>query len=284
MTILVTAANGMVSREVLRALAAADQEPVRALVREPAAVTKVAGVEYVAGDLDRPATLGPAFEGVDKLWLLTPMGAQAPAQSSDLLWAARQAEVRHVVRLSAIGAAHDAPTRNGRLHALSDGELQESGIPWTILRPTNFMQNMLGSVAGEQMFGIYGEGRVGAIDVRDIAAVGAEILLAPERHAGKIYTLTGPASVSLHEAAEEAGRALGRPVKYVPADPEGVRDFLLQLGLPEWYAAMIADYRAAYGAGWGDFTNSHVADIIGRSPRSLAEFIHDHRDQLSNDN
>ncbi|MEV0719001.1 SDR family oxidoreductase [Asanoa sp. NPDC050611] len=283
MTILVTAANGLVSREVLRALAAVGTEPVRALVRDPESVKKVDGVEYVAADLDHPATLGPAFEGVDKLWLLTPMGAQAPAQSSDLLWAARQAGVRHVVRLSAIGAAHDAPTRNGRLHALSDEELQESGIAWTILRPTNFMQNLLGSVNGEEMFGIYGEGRVGAVDVRDIAAVAAEILRSPERHAGRIYTLTGPVSISLHEAAEEAARVLGRPVKYVPRDPEAVRTFLIEVGLPEWYAAMLGEYRAAYGRGWADFTNSHVADVIGRSPRSLAEFIDDHRDQIAND-
>ncbi|GIF72613.1 SDR family oxidoreductase [Asanoa siamensis] len=284
MTILVTAANGMVSREVLRALTAAGTTDVRALVRDPATVAHVPGVEYVAADLDQPDTLIPAFRGVDKLWLLTPMGAQAPAQSSDLLWAARKAGVQHVVRMSAIGAAHDAPTRNGRLHALSDAELENSGIPWTILRPTNFMQNLIGSVAGEEMFGIYGEGKVGAVDVRDIAAVAAEILRAPERHAGKIYTLTGPTSFSLHEAAEEAGRALGRLVKYAPADPEGVRTFLLQLGLPDWYAAMLRDYRAAYGAGWADFTNDHVEQVIGRSPRSLAEFIRDHSDQLSNDN
>ena len=65
-----------------------------------------------------------AFASADMLWLLTAMGPQAPNASVNAVWAARRAGVRHIVRLSAVGAAHDAPTRNGGLHALSDDELQ----------------------------------------------------------------------------------------------------------------------------------------------------------------
>ncbi|TDC37263.1 SDR family oxidoreductase [Micromonospora sp. 15K316] len=275
MTILVTGATGMVSSEVLRALAG--KAPVRALVRDKSRAPQIDGVEYVEGDLDRPATLPAAFDGVTTLWLLTPMGPLAPAQSANAVWAARQAGVRHVVRLSAIGAAHDAPTRNGRLHALSDAELQNSGLGWTILRPSNFMQNLLFTVNGDELYGVFGEGRVGGIDVRDIAEVAAEILIAPERHDGKIYTLTGPESITLHEAAEEISRAAGRPVRYVPQSPEETRDGLLRAGLDEWMAEALAEYRAAYGSGFGDFTNDHVSSVTGRSPRSIAEFARDHR-------
>jgi uncharacterized protein YbjT (DUF2867 family) len=280
MTILVTGANGTVSREVLRVLAG--KEPVRALVRDKSRAPDLDGVEFVVGDLDRPEALAPAFDGVNKLFLLTPMGPHAPAQSMNALWAARQAGVEHVVRLSAIGAAHDAPTRNGRLHALSDAELQQSGIPWTILRPSNFMQNLFGSVNGNELYGVFGEGRVGVVDVRDIAAVAAEVLANPEPHAGRIYTPTGPDSVSLHDAAEEIGRALGKPVRYVPQSPEQTHEALLQASLDEWMAAALTEYRSAYGSGWGDFTNDHVATVVGRQPHSLADFVRDHRDQLEN--
>lgn len=81
------------------------------------------------GDLEQPSSLTDAFAGVDTLWLLTATGPQAPHASSNAVWAARQAGIGHIVRLSAMGAAHDAPTRNVRMHALSDVELQASGSP-----------------------------------------------------------------------------------------------------------------------------------------------------------
>jgi uncharacterized protein YbjT (DUF2867 family) len=283
MTILITGANGAVSREVLRELAAVGDQSVRALVRDKSRAPEVDGVEYVVGDLDHPDTLGQAFEGVDTVWLLNAMGPLAPSQSMNAVWAARQAGVGHIVRLSAIGAAFDAPTRNGRLHALSDAELQNSTIPWTILRPSHFMQNLLGSVAGGEMYGLIGDSRVGLIDARDIAAVAAEILLRPQPHAGRIYTLTGPASLSLHEAADEFGRALDRPVRYVPDGPEQALDRLLAAGFDRWMSEVLAEYRVAYGSGWGDFATDHVASVVGRPPRSLAEFARDHRDLLARD-
>ncbi|MEU7614313.1 NAD(P)H-binding protein [Micromonospora sp. NPDC049204] len=280
MTILITGANGTVSREVLRELAG--RQPVRALVRDVSRAPRLDGVEYVVGDLDRPTTLTPAFEGVTTLWLLTPMGPLAPSQSMNAVWAARQAGVRHIVRLSAIGAAHDAPTRNGRLHALSDAEVQDSGIPWTILRPSYFMQNLLGAKAGEHLYGLFGDARVGVIDARDIAAAGAAILAAPQRHEGMIYTPTGPESITLDQAAEDITRTLGQPVTYVPQNPEQTRDSLLQAGLDTWSAEVLTEYRVAYGSGWGDFTNDHVARIVGRQPRTFAEFAHDHRAHFAN--
>ncbi|MGI5520106.1 SDR family oxidoreductase [Micromonospora sp. CA-259024] len=279
MTILITGANGTVSREVLRELAG--NQPVRALVRDRSRAPEFDGVDYVVGDLDRPLTLTPAFEGVTTLWLLMPMGPLAPSQSMNAVWAARQAGVRHIVRLSAIGAAHDAPTRNGRLHALSDAELQNSGIPWTILRPSHFMQNLLGSKIGPHLYGLFGEARVGVIDVRDIAAAAARILSAPQPHEGMIYTPTGPESITLDQAADEIARTLGQPVRYVPQSPQAARDSLLQAGLDPWSAEVLAEYRVAYGSGWGDFTNDHVARIVGRQPRSFAEFARDHREHFA---
>jgi len=281
MTILITGANGAVSREVIRELAG--KAPLRALVRDKSQATDLDGVEYVVGDLDHPDTLGPAFAGIRTVWLLNAMGPMAPSQSMNAVWAARQAGVEHIVRMSAIGAAFDAPTRNGRLHALSDVELQNSGIPWTILRPSHFMQNLLGSVGDGELNGLIGESKVGFVDIRDIAAVAAEILQRPEPHAGKIYTLTGPESLSLYEVAEEFGRTLDRPVRYVPDSAEEALARFLAFGIDRWMSEVLAEYRVAYGSGWGDFANDHVANVVGRQPRSLADFARDHREHLARD-
>ena len=112
------------------------------------------------------------------------------------IWAARQAGVERIVRLSAAHAAHGAPTRSGRLHALSDFETERSGLRWTILRPLWFMQNLLNEAADIAATGTFAlnmaSARIDMIDVRDIAECAARVLLDdPDRHHGKTYTLTG---------------------------------------------------------------------------------------------
>jgi uncharacterized protein YbjT (DUF2867 family) len=279
MTLLITGANGVVSSALLRSLPTGGIE-VRALVRDLAKAPQLPGVKVVIGDLDDPSSLPPAFAGVDTVWLLTAMGPQAPHQSMNAVWAARQAGVRHIVRMSAIGAGYDAPTRNGRLHALSDAELMASGIGWTIVRPAFFTQNLLGAVVGGVLYGATGEGRVGMIDARDIADFGARVLTDPARHAGKTYTLTGPASISLRQVAADLQQVLGTSIAYQPISADQAFTAMRQAGLPEWTAAVNAEYATAYASGWGDYTTPDFAIVVGRPARDLATFARDHADQL----
>lgn len=270
MTLLITGATGTVSSELLRALPAT--AGVRVLVRDLERAPK--GVEVAVGDLELPETLTDAFAGVETLWLLTAMGPTAPHAASNALWAARQAGVRHVVRLSAIGAGHDAPTRNGRLHALSEIELAASGLGWTVIRPAFFMQNLFGSVNGGTLYGPTGEGKFGLIDVRDVAAFAARVLADPGSHQGRTYTLTGPESISLREAAERIG------VGYQPVRPEDALQAMLQAGLPEWDAAVNVEYARAYAAGWADYTTGDFAEVMGHPARTFEKFAADHAEQL----
>lgn len=279
MTVLITGANGAVSSRVLQSLKGTGVT-VRAMVRDHSRAPADAVVQVAVGDLDDPKSLIPAFAGVDTLWLLTAMGPMAPHASMNALWAARQTGVRHIVRLSAVGAGHDAPTRNGRLHALSDVELMASDFDWTIIRPHFFMQNLLGSIAGDVLYGATGEGRVGMIDIRDIAAFGAQVLVNPQEHAGKTYTLTGPTSISLREAAAALKPVLGRAITYQPLSPQEAYTAMTDAGLPPWNAAVNIEYGAAYASGWGDFATSDYPDVMGRPARTFAEFARDHADAL----
>nr|WP_055509001.1 SDR family oxidoreductase [Nonomuraea pusilla] len=272
MTILITGATGTVSSAVLTSLGRTDD--VRVLVRDASRAPE--GVEVAVGDLDDPSSLDTAFKGVDTVWLLTAMGPQAPHAGMNAVWAARQAGVRHVVRMSAIGAAHDAPTRNGRLHAMSDAELAASGLGWTVIRPAFFMQNLFGSVAGATLYGGLGEGRVGMIDVRDIGDFAAAVLRDPSPHHGRTYTITGPAALSLRDAAADLATVYGEPVTYQPLSPDDVRGAMLESGAPEWIASVTKEYLVAYAAGWGDFTTPDFAEVAGRPARPFAEFARDH--------
>ncbi|MGW5053751.1 SDR family oxidoreductase [Actinokineospora sp. NPDC004072] len=279
-TLLITGATGTASSALLAELAGTDLH-LRAMVRDPAAVALPAGVAVVRGDLDDPRSLAAAFDGVHDLWLLVPNGPRAAENSMNAVWAARQAGVQRVVRLSAVGAAHDAPTRSGRLHALSDAELAASGMAWTILRPHWFMQNLLHEAPGIAARGVFAsstaDGRMGMIDVRDIARMAARVLTAdPARHHGRIYTPTGPRPVSFAEVARLLTGITGRQVDYVPISDDEQRRTLLSHGTPEWIADMLVEYSQAYATGWGDYTTTDFLDVVGHPPRGIEEFLRDH--------
>ncbi|MEU8399709.1 SDR family oxidoreductase [Nonomuraea sp. NPDC048892] len=281
-TVLITGATGSVSGALMNALPGAGIRP-RVLVRDASRARglRERGAEVFAGDLGDARSLPPAFEGVHDLWLLTPNGPRAPEHSSNALWAARQAGVERVVRLSAIGAAYDAPNRSGRLHALSDQELERSGLRWTILRPHWFMQNLLneaGDITATGTFALnMGAARIGMIDVRDVAGCAARVLLDdPGRHHGKVYTLTGPRPLTFDEAAGALSRVLGRPVSYLPVSDEAKRKTLLCHGVPLWIADMLEEYAQAYAGGWGDLATGTVATLLGRAPHDITAFARDH--------
>ena len=188
---------------------------------EKAEALQQEGVEAVVGDLEEPDTLGDAFEGVDVLFLLTPASALEPSMGSNAVTAAKKAKVKHIVRNSAIKAAHDAPNRNGRLHALVEESVKASGIPWTILRPHYYMQNLLssaGSVASDGMLYMnMGDAAVGMIDGRDVGLFAAKVIEDPAAHAGKVYTPTGPESMTMAQAAETLGTRWASPSNTSPS-------------------------------------------------------------------
>lgn len=281
-TILVTGATGTVSGALMETLVRRGAI-VRALVRDASRVDDLGGraTEVFAGDLECARSLPPAFEGVQDVWLLTPNSPRAPEQSMNAVWAARQAGVERVVRLSAVGAAHDTPNRSGRLHALSEREIERCGMRWSILRPHWFMQNLLGAagdIAGTGTFSLnLASARIGMVDARDVAECAARVLLdAPDRHHGETYTLTGPRSLTFDEVADQLSLAFDRPIRYLPVSDAAKRQELLGHGLRKWMVDMLEEYARAYASGWGDFTTGAVADLLGRPPRDIAAFGRDH--------
>jgi len=279
--VLVTGATGTVSTALLAELKGKPGIHLRALVRDAgkAAALVEEGYKVVVGDLEEPETLDDAFDGVDVLWLLTPASALEPSMGSNAVNAARKAKVKHIVRNSAIKAAHDAPNRNGRLHAQVEDAVKASGIAWTILRPHYYMQNLLssaGSVASDGMLYMnMGEAPVGMIDARDVGVLAARVIEDPSSHAGKIYNPTGPESSTMKDAAEVLGHVLGKPVQYVALPQDSARDAMLGFGLSRWFVGNVVDYGRVYSQGWGDFVTSDFAAVTGQRARSFKQFATD---------
>lgn len=275
-TITVTGATGNIGSLVVPALLEAGAS-VKALVRDPlkAEALRRQGVEVFEGSYGDAHAVAGAMQGADSVLIIAPPNPDAAEQNRTLIRAARASGDPHVVRISAIGAAVDAPTENGRLHHASDEELKASGLRYTILRPHFFMQNVMMSiptiVENGQMYWGMGDGSLGMIDVRDIADSAVALLL-HGGHEGETLTPTGPESITFHEAAKTLGGVLGRDVTYVAVPYEAVRQSLLELGWGEWAAQVMYDYSKAYAAGWGDFANDDVESVTGRPPRSFEQF------------
>ena len=279
--VLVTGATGSVSSSLLAALRGRSGVHTRALVHDPAkaAGLEKEGHEVVVADLEEPDTLAAAFDGADILFLLTPASALEPSMGSNAVAAARRAGVHHIVRNSAIKAGHDAPNRNGRLHAQVEDAVKASGIPWTILRPHYYMQNLLSSAAsvasGGTLYMNMGAGRVGMIDARDVGVFAAKVIENPGRHAGKTYTPTGPKSVTMADAADALAKVLGKPVTYAALPQDAARQAMLGFGLSRWFVGNVVDYGTIYSEGWGDFVTSDFTDVTGHGARSFEQFARD---------
>ncbi|MEV4943366.1 NAD(P)H-binding protein [Streptomyces zaomyceticus] len=210
--ILVTGATGNIGSALLKELHARGVGPLRGLTRDAARAGFPAGVETVEGDFAEPASLKPALEGVRSLFLVSRLGPDA-----DILEAARQAGVEHVVLVSSITVQTHPHLGPAGENLAVEQLLKASGMAWTILRPTQFASNTLmwaASIRGhETVHAPYAETALPTIHPADIASV-ARVALTETGHHGRTYALTGPEPVTARQQVEAIAAALGREVPF----------------------------------------------------------------------
>ena len=274
--ILVTAATAPVGRSIVEQLVAAGRE-VRALTRDPAKAGLPAGAEVVAGDLSDPASLPAAFKDVSAVFLLAAVPAFAPA----FLKAAKNAGVRRIVFQSSGAVVDDAdeqPNEIAAFHHDIERAIRESGLEWTFLRLEVASADALQWAfdvpaqlkAGDVVRGPYGQAAGSPIHPADFAAV-ALAALTEEQHAGKIYHLTGPQSLTHIEQIRLIGEALGRPLRYEEMDPAAARQAIS----PYAPADLLFETWEKLVHMPAPVTDT-VERITGRPPRSVAEWAADY--------
>jgi uncharacterized protein YbjT (DUF2867 family) len=277
--ILVTGGTGLIGSEVLRLLSSAGV-PARALVRNPGRVRTLPGITWISGDLAAPETLSSAFAECTKLFLLTGNSEHASELQRHAIAAARQAGVTHVVKLSAFGASPHSNSMIGRMHYQIEQELQKVGLPWTMLRPHHFMQNLLSQadniIDNGVVYSSSGDGKIPFIDTRDIAAVVVVTLTEPG-HTGKKYVITGGEALSYRQATGILGEAIGRPLRFIDEPFDEARARLTRAGQPSWLIDSLLAIAAYQRAGGPTETiTSVVADLTGTPPRTFAAFARDY--------
>jgi uncharacterized protein YbjT (DUF2867 family) len=270
--ILVTGAAGNVGGELVRALADAG-EPVRALVRPAGRGRVPPGAEAVAGDLNDPASLRPALDGTNGMFLLP-----GYADMSGVLAEARRAGVRAVVQLSGMSAGSgDMSNAITAYMAASEQAARESGLAWTILRPAMFMSNTFQWApqlrAGDVVRAPFGHVRAAVTDPADIAAVAALALTTPG-HEARVYELSGPQPLTAADRVAILGQALGRGLRFEAQTDEEARAEM-SATTPARYVDAFFDF---YAAGTLDESRvlPTVLDLTGRPPRTFGEWATAH--------
>lgn len=274
--VLVTGATGNTGSALVPALRNAGVD-VRVFVRNEskAQPLKELGAEVVVGDIDKPETLAPAVEGVDKIYLLTWNGPTQEQQVKSAIEVAKKAGDPHIVRHSMWGSEKSRIIKQG--YAADEG-IKSSGLSWTILRPTFFMQNTMmaaQTIASDGM--IYmsmKDGKLAMIDVRDIVD-SAVAVLTGEGHEGKDYILTGPEAISFHDIASTFSKVLGKDVKYVNVPGEAATQSMVDMGVPEWIAQGYAELSEGFSENFASRATDNVANLTGHPARSFEQFARD---------
>jgi uncharacterized protein YbjT (DUF2867 family) len=175
--------------------------------------------------------------------------------------------VARIVYLSFLGAAPESTFTLARDHWATEEHIRASGVPWTFLRMSLYMDFIPSMVGRDGVIrGPAGNGRLAAV-LRDDVAAAATAVLASGGHDGRTYDLTGPSSFSLGEAAALMGAT------YVDETDEEAYASRAVYGAPDWEVeGWVSSYQAIRD-GSLDVVSSDVRDLTGREPTALAAYV-----------
>lgn len=273
-TILVVGATGTTGTKVVEELRRRPGLAIRTATRAAAAPTDLPHHRF---DWFDTATWRSAVDGVDRMYLMAPVGHPDPvALVRPFAEVAVAAGVRRVVLLSSSAVACGDPGL-GAVDALVRTTFPE----WGVLRPTWFMQNFVGDhplaesirAAGEFITAT-GDGRLPFIDAGDIGR-SAAVLLAADRLANGEHVLTGPRALNYDEAAAVMSALTGRRVTHRAVAPECYVDRLVDAGYDREFAAGLVALDVLVAEGTEARVTDTVAQLTGAPPRSFERFLRD---------
>ncbi|WP_330233880.1 NAD(P)H-binding protein [Nocardia sp. NBC_00508] len=275
--IVITGATGTIGSEIVRQLADRGV-PVRAVTRDPGRAEVPAGVEVVRGDYTDLPSMAAAMSGADAAFIVGVLGPEYVEADRALVATARDAGVGRIVKLSAIGTGDTELGRVGTWHLPGEQAARESGVEWTILRPSSFASNTLSWAeairSGKPVPNMTADAAQGVIDPRDVSAVAVEVLVSAG-HAGRVYNLTGPELRTTHDLAATMAALVGHPVEVIDIAEAEAREYMLASGMSAEYADGALAGQAYVRAGGNAIITGEVAEILGRA-RTYAEWAADH--------
>jgi len=284
---LVTGASGQLGNLVVADLVKkVPAKNVVALVRRPeaAAPLKALGVEIRIGDYNDRAALETAFQGVNRLLLISASEVgQRADQHKNAIDAARAAKVGFIAYTSIL-KADTSPIGLAAEHRETEAAIKASGIPYAFLRNGWYTENKTASIAPALEHGAYigaaGDGRFSSAARQDFAEAAVAVLAADTPQAGAVYELAGDASHSMIEFAAEIASAAGKPVAYVDMSEADFRAALMSVGLPDAIATLLADSDANAAKGALQDDSHTLQRLIGRPTTPWTETVREAVEKL----
>jgi uncharacterized protein YbjT (DUF2867 family) len=287
MTVLVSGGTGRLGRLVVQGLLARGAA-VRVLTRDPQAAAALLGaagprLQFSAGDLAQPGSLRGVADGARAVLLLSPIHPRLAAQQIALVDEARRAGVDRIVKVSGSAWTLDPPGRSasGDAHRQVEQHLAVSGIAHALLRPNAWMQVALAGVlqalrAGQPLTDRHGGAAVGYIDVRDLADVTVDQLLATTLAAAPLE-LTGPQPLRVADVAAEAAALLGRQVLVQAADAPAAATAAVPEGTdPQAFVQRVhGEFGRLIRSGAAAGVTDTVPRMLQRPARSVARWLRD---------
>ena len=300
MAVVVTGASGQFGRRAVELLL--EKLPASEVIlatRNPDRLTHFAarGAVVRRADFDEPEGLEAAFAGADRMLLISTarVGGRV-AQHRNAIEAAVKAGVRHIAYTSSVGISPDNPAIVIRDHQATEDLLRASGVAWTFLRDNHYAEAVATAIAPRAVatgawLASAGEGRLGTVAREDCVASAVAVLTTPG-HENRIYTLTGPETLSFREQAALVSEITGRPVEYKLISDDEMFAMFDALGIPRrpvddqivanvpWCSEDMVTYEQSIRGGWFDMRTDDVETLTGRPPTSLREVLLAHRDVL----
>lgn len=285
MTILITTANGMFGGAVCEALSDCRHE-IRAMVRD-ANKFKLTGptLAPLNWDMDDDDSVARALEGVDKVFLCTPMDEKISERECRIIEAAKQAGVGHLVKI--YGSVKHGEDPLITQHLASIEALKASGINWTLVSPNSVLETSVLSFAQfvveeDAFFGMSGHGKIGLVALHDVARVAAHVLTT-EGHASQNYELTGPKPVDMFEVAQIFTETLGRDIQYVDMPEAEFTKMMKEItGMPdEALERSIICHLRCWRDGMADLHTDTFEKLIGEPPTALGAWANAHASVFS---
>jgi NAD(P)H dehydrogenase (quinone) len=288
MSVVVTGASGhlgrLVAEELFERIPASE---VVLVTRHPEAIADLGarGATVRRGDFDDPDSLVPAFEGGERMLLISTLavGRRVP-QHRAAIEAASAAGIRRLVYTSFPKPVADHPvgpiaTEHGETEAI----LQESGLEWTVLRNATYAELQIQpgalAVAGGKLYTNAGDGRIASVSRRDCARAAAAVLTG-DGHEGQTYDITGPEALAQDELADLLSDISGRSVKLVRVGDRTLTWGLTRAGAPKPVAKAIVAFGKAVREGYYDIVDPAYTSLTGLEPLSLRDVLIAHRGDL----
>jgi NAD(P)H dehydrogenase (quinone) len=272
--ILVTGATGMVGGSVVRALKEAGfNGEIFCGTRRPESFEPPdsGGTTPVRLDFADQQSVRDSVRNMDAVFLVTGYTVDMLVQSKALLDAAKAAAVRHIVHLGAL-APMDTILPPPSWHQYVERYIEALGFSYTHVRPNFFMDTIIEGVkrAKGRLYHFFGDAPLSCVSVSDIAEVAAAALLAPGRHAGKVYDLAGEA-MTMSQVAEVLAAEWKQEVRCMPRPSEEFLPILLKTGMEPAYAAGLAAQVAAIAGGalpTASVVSTATEEVLNRPART----------------